>query len=176
MSLPRVTDVLKMAGMMDLAWCTEEDRERGTLVHRLCELHDRTIEMEVVLDDIAGKKYQYYLNFLEDVKPKIRAIEQEVEKPGIYAGRLDRVMEINGVTGVLDIKSGALYPYVPIQLAAYALTFYKKMARWGLSLSGTGERGYKLVDYTENAYEHDKTWWSAYDVARFRRENGLCKK
>ena len=82
----------------------DQAARRGTRIHAACEELDRTGKCECDAD-IAGY-IAGYRNFLVDYKPKWKRIEEIVwNREFNYAGRLDRLGEINRRDAIVDIKS-----------------------------------------------------------------------
>jgi hypothetical protein len=73
-----------------------------------------------------------------------------------YLGHVDRRVRLNGVEGVLDLKSIARCAWHPLQLSLYAACYTRPMARWNLYLSDTS---YQLVQH------RDATDWAAAKAA-----------
>lgn len=95
----------------------------GNIVHEIAE---RIAKGEVIdpetLDDSVKPFVTAFMEFISDFKPKFIESEAFVasRKYG-YAGTLDAIVEMNGETYVLDIKTGKnIYPEVGLQLSAYA--------------------------------------------------------
>jgi len=167
--LPHVTDILRDAGLVDVQWFSDHARERGTALHRATELYDLgDLDPESIDPEIA-EPFARYVRFVEEVKPEILGVELEVEVPGSYCGKLDKLVRINGREGIIDQK-GQPSPADPIQLAGYASTFSRPLARWNLYLRVSGS--YRLVEHTERR-KHDAIWRAALTVAAWRREHGL---
>ena len=110
--VPSVTQVLADTGIIDTRWFTEESRQRGTAVHAACEFLDEGDLDESTIDPIAVPYLDAYRGFLAEHRPEIVSVETKVHSEVYrYAGRLDRVVIMNGIASVLDIKTGVtLYP------------------------------------------------------------------
>lgn len=164
----RVTGIIKAAGLMGQQWSDEWGMDRGTAVHKAAELDDRgDLDPETVDPMVAGH-LAGWRKFRAEAAPEILAVEEEVihEQYG-YRGRLDRRVKLTGVEGILDIKCGQPAAWHPIQLAGYALTFHRPLARWGLYLPGDGN--FRLREYRDrNDYDIFK---AALTVARWLEAN-----
>jgi hypothetical protein len=171
--LPHVTQILREIGLVDATWFTDHMRERGTALHRACELHDKGDLDNDSIDPEIEDSLKKYRRFIDDFPSmEILAIEKEVIYPGLYQGRLDRQVRINGTEGILDIK-GQASKVDPLQLAGYALTFRRSMARWNLYLRAGSN--YKLVRQDKNIADRvrdDAVWMSCVRIANWRRANG----
>lgn len=115
---PSVTEILEAVGITSSRYYKPGAAERGTAAHKMLEDYD------VLGIPGEGLFFEAYLSFLRKAEPKIIAIERFVfvEDPR-YGGTLDRVMEIDGVTYVVDIKTGWPASWHEIQLAAYARAY-----------------------------------------------------
>lgn len=114
---PSVTTILQWSGKVPTFFFTEEGRNRGTEIHRLTEVYDIT----GVLEDSEYNDYvSNWIEFLELTKAKVLAVEKKVYSPEGYAGKLDRILEINGKSYVVDIKTGAKQKTHVLQIGAYS--------------------------------------------------------
>ena len=144
--LPRVTSILKDAGLVDTRWFTEYAREKGTQTHRAAQFIDRGGVNWATMDPGVFPRAVQYQRFLDEVNPMIHAIERPVVNVVMgYRGTLDRIVAINGRMGVLDIKGPGRFIWHPIQLSLYqhALTSMFP-CRWTLHLS---DKDYRLVEH-----------------------------
>jgi hypothetical protein len=118
--VPSVTTILKSAGIIDDRFYTEAGRERGTAVHLACQLLDEDdLDFDSVAEEISGylKAYQA---FKKDSGFKPLKIEEGVyNRVYQYAGRYDRLGEIDGKIVLMDIKTGAIPKWVELQLLGY---------------------------------------------------------
>ena len=162
----RVTDVLREAGLVDVSHFTQEARDRGTAVHLATELHDRgeLDETKPWGDEKAHGRLAAYKRFLRECNVKILAIEVEVLHPVLfYVGHLDRLVEINGLRGIMDIKPPGKSKWHGVQLAAYQAAAEGGARawphRWNLYL---GDDDYRLHPW--NKPEH-AIHWSVFRAA-----------
>ena len=103
--------------------------QRGTLVHKLTEIHDKApdryegMAYEVEKSGLLG----YVLAWEKFKRERMDAIletEQLVYHTKYrYAGTLDRVMLIDGLVTVVEIKTGGIYPEYAWQTAAYLAAY-----------------------------------------------------
>ena len=110
----------------------DEAGRKGSNVHHLTELYDQGEEVSI-LNGIAGiysqeewKMFERYVDFRARYpQVKILEIEQNyIGKNLDYAGTIDRVIEIDGKTGILDIKtSNAIHDSHWLQQRAYKNLF-----------------------------------------------------
>ena len=128
--------------------------KRGTAVHLMTEDLDRGHPLPDEVDEELFPYLKAYLAFKEDNKIEIHEIENIVFNEDFwYAGRVDRIMTINGVPSIVDIKTGQVLDTTGLQLAAYLYAYQNmeengELARFALHLKKTGK--YKLVRYQNN--------------------------
>lgn len=160
---PRVSNILEEAGVIDTRFFKEYYATRGTFVHSACEYFDRD-ELGDYPGDIAPF-VDGYIKFRKQVPMEIRWIELPVVNRVLkYGCRIDRVVNIGGRLGVLDLKCTKVKPsYVGQQTYAHKLAYnfaYAPQAqdrikdRWALLLPGDGN--YKLTPLTD---ENDLPAW-----------------
>jgi hypothetical protein len=120
-SLLSVTEVLSKAGLLNYPASTGYHMERGAFVHRATEMIDKgTLDWDS-LDGHLRPYCEAYKRFVDDVKPEIILSEKPMYQPNyFYAGTPDRVVKMNGLTTLIDIKSGSPHPATVLQVAAYA--------------------------------------------------------
>ena len=98
-------------------------REMGTALHSLCEQADQGLTVQMpspYREDIDA-----YRSCMASIRAKVTRMEEVVVVPDLnLAGRFDRLVEVDGITYVLDIKTGKSLDYswqsIAIQLAIYA--------------------------------------------------------
>ncbi len=112
--LPSVTQILQASGIIDTTWFTEEAAWRGSVVHECCQLDDEGDLDEGTVPEEAKGYLDAWRLFKAQVPMNFIAIEQPLCS-GLYAGTPDRDAE----WAVVDIKTGAILPWVGLQLAAY---------------------------------------------------------
>jgi hypothetical protein len=101
----------------------DEDADRGSRVHTLCEAILRGKAVQPLDDEapyLAG-----FANFLRDASPIPLALEEMVafeDELGIaYAGTFDAVLQLGTGRWLVDFKTGKdIYPDTALQLAGYA--------------------------------------------------------
>lgn len=95
---------------------------RGTRVHKACELIDKYGEAEI--DEDIAPRVSAYIDFLRDRKPAWTHIEKAMHSPARrYAGTIDRVGVVGGETWLIDLKAQEQIkkPLVTAQVNAYAI-------------------------------------------------------
>ncbi len=170
--LPSVTQVLWSMGHIDTAWFTEESRIRGTLVHKLCELHDLgTLDVESIDPKLAGY-LEAWKTFCRMTEIVWTSIEKKAHHPGgSYAGTPDR----RGITSkgkkiLVDIKSGPFAQWHRWQIGGY---LDMELADEALSvhLSPEGVFMVQYYDVTECLYNWRDTYYN-YTTILEREKNG----
>jgi hypothetical protein len=174
-----VTSVLEAVGITDFSKVNKDDLEAsqrfGKNFHIASNLDDWGELDEKSLSIPLRPYLAAWQKFKRDYNVKIIANEMMVHSH-IYqfCGTLDRVLEINGLLVLIDLKSGNMYPSTALQTAAYVkayeeMTGKKISYRRGIQLKENGN--YKPVPYKQ------KTDWmyflSALKVCQFRKENNL---
>jgi hypothetical protein len=140
----RVTGILRRAGLVSEGFYSQEDLDRGSATHLTTEFIDKGEAFEPSDDASVNLRAGQYRAFLSDIRPEILAIEEEVTNLLYhYKGRLDRRVRIGGREGILDIKGTTPSPWHGPQLALYAMTFPRPLARWNLYLS---DDHYRLIE------------------------------
>jgi len=149
--LPGVTSIIADMGLIETRWFTEEGRERGTLVHKTCELYDKGTLDEESLDPrlipyLSGWKAFLHQTGAIIVDAEIRGVSKfgYAGTDERFGGTRDRLaVDKRGKMILIDIKSSlAKSPWIGIQLG-----FYQQLAeeaghrideRWSVHLPGNG--------------------------------------
>lgn len=106
----------------------DEAGRRGSVVHELTERFDKGEEVTLLTEDgRPGFKlqewamFERYVDFVTRYPHEVDTIEQNYVSPELgFAGTIDRIIDINGVKMLMDIKtSNTIYPSYWLQLAAY---------------------------------------------------------
>ena len=154
MSLPRVTTIIKEAGLMPFMPDTSVAMERGTAVHYATAYSDKgTLDESTVSRNIMPYLMQWR-RFLTEQKVKIKLIEQHVQDDTLgYQGTFDREVELDSDDWLFDIKTGTKSDWHGIQLAAYHHAHGKRhLKRGNLYLT---ETTYKLEQCKSRDDWHD---------------------
>lgn len=151
---PSLSKILETVGLVDKRFYKPEHAERGQNIHELTALLDRDF---ITMDDVLPiyKGYcEAWLQFKIDCKAKFTSIEKPVAH-GIYryACTPDRIGEVNGKAGVVDIKSGGPERWHGVQLIAQALAVGLEYAGlYGVYLKEDGK--YNLTEYKCHPYHN----------------------
>lgn len=180
--VPSVTTILKSAGIIDDRFYTEVGRERGTAVHLACQLLDEDdLDFDSVAEEISGylKAYQSFKKDSGFVPLKIE--EGVYNRVYQYAGRYDRLGEIDGKIVLMDIKTGAIPKWVELQLIGYE-TAIVDMGRvfqnfvnpveelFALQLRENGAYTLKAI---EGGREKQEVFLSAVRLYHWKKNNGV---
>lgn len=129
--------------------------DRGSKVHKACELWDQGELDEEQLDPILRPYLEGWKKFLKETGFQVKFNESKVwSVTNSYAGTLDRVGDLNNKVALVDIKARArLTDETGPQLAAYKAAFEeinKKIRireRWAVNLKNNGT--YQMKQYTD---------------------------
>ena len=143
-----VTQVLELRGRIDKNWFTPESAARGSAVHELTEVFDMDTKLAGFTCPEAYRGYlAAYAAFIKTMRPVYHATEVKVTNDLLgLGGRIDRIAEMFGQHGLLDLKTGQPSPWHGMQLAAYNV-LRPTGCRWALYLRDNGT--YRLKDYTD---------------------------
>jgi len=106
----------------------DEAGRRGSVVHQLTEQYDAGEEVSLLNMDgnlqykmLEWSMFERYVEFSTRFKPQIIMSEQNFVNSFLgFAGTLDRVIKMNGLTYLIDIKtSNVIHDSYWLQLAAY---------------------------------------------------------
>ena len=132
---------------------------RGTAVHRATEEWDK-FGTESGLLQLKGWK-----KFLDEYSVKINSVEScYFHKEYLYAGTIDRLVEIDGEHHIIVIKSGVKADWHAVQLSGYNHMLGLKYKRGCVYLDKEG--GYKFIKY-ERDEDHD-AFIAALMIARWK--------
>lgn len=167
--LPSVTRILADMGFVDTGYFTPESAQRGTYVHRACELDDTGELDEASLDAVLRPYVDAWRAFKTESGITIDLIEKPVASE-IYrfAGTVDRTGTVFGEPALLDIKSGAVQSATALQTAAYEIALGGKLKRYAVRLMNTGK--YKLHPYVDR--QDRQIFLSAVACWHWRKNNG----
>ena len=167
-----VTRILRDTGLVDPTWWTDTARLRGTALHRATEALDRD-EVLPPMDATCEPYLEAYQDFRRDVRPVWHGIESPVADLCLgYAGRLDRWGTVQGEPVVVDLKTGTVPGWAPLQLVAYARLALddlgsRRRRRLVVQLLPTGRyalREYPLVNFGRD----ERVFLAAVAVAQWK--------
>lgn len=167
--IPSVTEVLKAAG---LAWYPPDNdmaKKIGTETHSI--IHSWEMEGKEVLPRYWGveEKVYAYKKFREETGAKVLESEMIVASKELWvAGTLDKVMEINGQVGILEIKTGGPRPWDALQVAGYSLCVPGAPFKWVLYLRDDGE--YRLKSFGADFGAESRFIFAAHEANNKLRE------
>jgi hypothetical protein len=172
--LPSVSEILSTVFKIDTRFFTPESAERGKWVHDHCNLIDRGI---IKRSDVVHENAGYldaYERFGRENPYTVIDIEKVVcNKYLRYAGRLDRIIEIDGKNILVDLKTGQKQKYHKLQGAAYRMAYQditgsKIDSVWMLYLNKKGT--YKVEHCGDPVYmDYWKACRKLYDFMEFEK-------
>jgi hypothetical protein len=173
LELPRVTDILKDAGLIDTTWLTEHGRDRGSAIHLGCQFYDEHDLDEGSIDpNIVGYVEAYKKFRAESPVAEWHWIECPHQDPlGLYQGTPDRIVDVRP-KAIYDVKTGCPVPATALQLAAYVNMLpdpysYRRFAVY-LKANGT----YQVREYPREEYASDlRIFMSALNIYSWRKAN-----
>ena len=134
--------------------------ERGSRVHDALQKNLRIERGD--FDDEEWLRLMYARQFYEQYKPELVLNEEVVwDVDEHYAGRLDRVVRMNGKLTLIDFKTGFVSRESWLQLASYKNALEKtksiKVVSWGIvSLKAQVKAGWKYYPIEERTDVEDK--------------------
>ena len=155
LEVPHIHRMLEQTGWMDDTWMTEESSARGREVHRLTAQHDLgALDLATVAQEHKGYVLAY-VKALTVGRVGVASVEEACVHPTLkFGGRPDRTVKIQGLRGVLEIKTGQPMKGHPIQLALQAFLVAdhaqlppEALARFCVYLTPTGK--FRLVEFTD---------------------------
>lgn len=174
--LVSVTEAIRESGLSDFSNINHDvlkhAQERGIAVHRATHyLDEGDLDWATVSPEI-----EPYVRAWERFKADTGVIINETEQPLYhatmgFAGTPDRIIQLNGQAGTLDIKTYDPDNTTGMQLAGYSyLRFgpqrvYNTPKRWGLWLKNDGR--YSLKEYEDRGDE--AVFMACVTIAKWKR-------
>ena len=174
--VPNVTSILEPVYEWDRvpADVLEAARQRGTAVHKACELWSKNDLDEDDLDPVLVPYLAGWKKFCAEQEPAFVELEGRVFHPRHrYAGTLDVDCVIRADEWLIDIKTGGyLRPY-DLQTAAYVEARAAEMnvspARWKRACCLLQNNGTYRLHYPKNTQQQDfAVFLSLLNVHRWR--------
>lgn len=121
----RVTEAIKLCGLMDLEFVDEFAMKRGEYVHKAIKAFCRgTLIEETVDPEHVAPRLESFRAWLRQSGAKMLETELHVVNEAMgYQGTLDGLVEVGGFQYICDWKNGAAQSWHPYQLALYAMAF-----------------------------------------------------
>jgi hypothetical protein len=143
---PSVTQILVAENFVDSSWFTEWSRDKGSLVHLICHLDDINDLDESTIDPVLQPYLDAYRSFKRNSGFIVESSEVPLASEAYqFAGTPDKIGKLNGSPTIIDIKSGAVEPWVGLQLSFYEILTNHPHKRFALQL--TPESNYKLTPF-----------------------------
>lgn len=171
MELPRVTDILKEANLIDTTYMDEHGRDRGSAVHLACQyLDEGDLDVSSLDPELEGYVRSYDAWKRDSHSEGAQRIECPLQDPcGLYRGTPDRILIVRP-RKLIDLKTGAPQAWVALQLAAYVNMLpdpysYERQALY-LSPDGT----YSVKQFPKAEYATDlAVFMSALNIVNWKR-------
>jgi len=175
--LDGVTEILSASGIADYRFSNEEAKTRGSFVHRAAEYIDKGSLDWDALDSALRPYCDAYALFLEEKRPTILLSEKAMYHPDhLFAGRPDRVMEMDEAIILPDLKSG-----VPNRAAAVQVSTYRELVEisegikcrkvFSLHLKNNGKYQLSKPISLMEAKRYYGVFLAALTVERYKKEN-----
>ncbi len=155
MELLRVTNVIKLNGLIDESFSNEAAMLRGTYAHEACALDVKGDLDEASIDESVMPFVESERIFRREVQPKTHAQELKVVNEAMgYKGTLDWECCFKDSNWILDRKTGLAASWHRYQVALYALAWAAQNPgqpmprRAALYLSHEGKRP-NFVEFTD---------------------------
>lgn len=132
--IPSNTQILKSEGLCDDQFYTDEGRERGTRVHNACWYLD---EGDLIWDSVAAEERGYvraYEKFKRESGCTVELIETMLWSRSMFATRIDRGVVLNGRRTLIDLKTGAIQPWIEAQLGGQQIAINERIQAGDIKL------------------------------------------
>ena len=189
LNVPGVNEILLASGISSFDHIPAHKREAGMhfgkVIHSVCELHDKDdLDLDWVIENDLNTEYKVrpylkgWIKFVRESGCKIISIEQKLySKKRGFAGRHDRVIILNSLYTLLDIKT-----YVDskggtdLQLAGYEILWNENYPaeriknRVAVHLTPVD---YQIIPYRNKSDRND--FLLALQMYNLRKKRGLIK-
>jgi hypothetical protein len=121
-----VTQYLKLGGFINGDFYTEEGRKKGKAIHALVEYYVKGELDSTSIHPLIIPYFEGFKAFLKETEFKVLSSEDIVfDEIYNYAGKVDLVGRWKQFPGIinLDIKTGSIPEFTPLQLAAYQIKY-----------------------------------------------------
>jgi hypothetical protein len=176
--VPGISRVIAGVGLINSARFTDFSRDRGTMAHLACQLHDEGDLDESTLDPVIVPYLEGWKKFREQSGFVPNVIEKSLYSPLLdFAGTPDRYGKMNGNSVIAEIKTGGISFVTGIQLAAQDFLFQHAMdlhADKRLAVQLTKEGNYKLTQYNDQQDYAD--WLGCLTVEHCKIRNHIKDK
>ena len=179
-----VTQILKMCGMVDSDFYTEYGRWRGSETHKATHYYDEHDLDQRTIDDKIRPFVKGWIKFREDTKFQPTLIEEPLfsdrfhfcgrpDRRGFFKNNGEKAEDSNNVIDIKTYPGGAPPWWTRFQLAAYGhlLDPHRLFRRFAVVLTGQGEHGYNVVEYSRDTYVSDvDRFLACVAVAQMQKE------
>jgi len=174
--LPRVTDILKSAGLINGNFFTDQARDRGKFIHAVTVIDEQG---DLDEDFEPTREYMGYIRawrkFLAEHKCTWTHVEQRMEHLAFgYCGTPDRIGTVDNKPTVADIKSGSAAIWHKLQLAAYVAMFPNSIRYHRLVVRLQDDGAYHIDWFGPHTYQADlNVFLSALTLHNFKTIEGI---
>lgn len=147
--IPSVSELMAFTGVAkNLSRYTPSDAlSRGSFIHSMASLYDEHLDLNDAIPADWRLFHQAYRSFHEDYEVKPGNKEQVVmNEVLLYAGRYDRLWQIEGELHLTGIETGRLQRWHLVREAAYALAMATPVKLSSLYLKADGTYFFKEWD------------------------------
>jgi len=173
----RVTEIIRLNGLIDASWSGDFAMRRGTAIHQATALDDLGDLDESSVDPEVAPYLASWRTWKAQTRIEFEAIELPVEHEAMgYRGTLDRIMLLAGLgRAVVDLKTGQPAAWHSIQLALYAMAWAAQRGaatprRMAIYLSAEG-RAPAIAEYSDRC-DFDRAK-ALVTVAHMKTELGI---
>ena len=177
--LPSVTHICRFLSVDVTAkaspWLRDIAADRGSRVHAYTVVLDYGEEPEDIDPDCEGYVLAYR-RFLKDYKPEWAGIETVMGSVKLgYAGTCDRYGTVNGVSTVVDIKTGSTLNKVAVnsQLEGYDYLLMETKQFYPEACCVLHLRKDGTYDYRDLVEECDSLWGECFTLHKTLSQKGL---
>lgn len=171
------TQILKLGGVVDDQWYTEEHRWRGSVVHNATADND-TAKLMKFEPQYAGY-VNAWLKFRKERKFRPVMVEKIVYDPLLdTCGTLDRLgcFENGPIDVLIDLKtsnSGVIPKWVALQTVSYAHALDAKVIFRRMAVVLMPDGSYRVEPYPADTYQkHLAAWQTLVNAVRVQRDYG----
>jgi hypothetical protein len=168
--LDSITDCLKGAGVVEVAFATDHDLWVGTATHRAIELYNKgTLDLDTLDPDLRNR-IDAWREFLALTGFKVKESEKSVYSPILrVAGTLDVLGDFpDGAEGIVEVKSGNVAKWCALQTAGQDILLGgKHRRRFGLKVPRYG----KAVVTPHRNPDDYAVFMACVTVAHWKRSN-----
>ncbi len=172
--VPSVTGIIEIINPEAKKWYTEESRQRGTAVHRACELYDKGSLDFDKLHPVIKPYVRGYITFCQKFEPEWEEVEKRFISELGFAGTYDRLGKLKGAGKVLaDIKTGE-NALAGLQLAGYKIGNMETLDAKRAVILLNKDGGFKLTLLPPSEEQEDiKVFLSCLNIMKYKMKRRI---